>query len=341
MNSMERIQATMAGKPLDRRAVAPVLGLYGARLTNCPLERYYTDPEAYLRGQTAVREMFQPDILHAPLAFASIGAAFGGELVHLDTMPPDLRTPAIQSMQQWNTLVPPDPDGHPQLLYFRDSIRLLAAQYGGEVPIVIMIPIPTDIPDLVMGLEGWLETVLFNPTAAQRVMDKIIPFYVRMINGFFAAGATFVVMPCGFASSAIATRKMVSLFTRPILVNVLAQLNGPVILQSMGAPMLDHLDLLTDLPSVAAFMVDQTDDLARARSVIGPDCTLFGGLDCTNIGRMTAREVEERCRAILQDRRQDARFVLGTSGPDVAWHTPPENILALRKAADSFGRVAV
>lgn len=339
MNSMERIQATLAGKPLDRRAVAPVLGLYGARLTNCPLDRYYTDPVAYVRGQAAVREMFQPDILYAPLAFASIGAAFGGELVHLDTMPPDLRTPAIQSIQQWNTLMPPDPDSHPQLLYFRDAIRLLAERFGAVVPIVIMVPIPTELPDMVMGLEGWLDTVLFNPTAAQRVMDKIIPFYVRLVNGFFAAGASFVVMPCGFASSAIATRKMVSLFTRPVLLNVLAQLNGPVILQSMGAPMLDHLDLLTDVPRVSAFMVDQTDDLARARAVIGPDSVLFGGLDCTNIGRMTAAQVEEQSRAILEDRRQDPRFVLGTSGPDVAWHTPPENIHALRSAVDFFGKV--
>lgn len=339
MNSTERMQATLAGKPLDRRAVAPVLGLYGARLTNCPLDRYYADPVAYVRGQAAVREMFQPDILYAPLAFASIGAAFGGELVHLDTMPPDLRTPAIQSIQQWNTLVPPDPASHPQLLYFRDAIRLLAERFGSEVPIVIMVPIPTELPDMVMGLEGWLDTVLFNPTAAQRVMDKVIPFYVQLVNGFFAAGASFVVMPCGFASSAIATRKMVSLFTRPILLNVLAQLNGPVILQSMGAPMLDHLDLLTDVPRVSAFMVDQTDDLARARAVIGPDSVLFGGLDCTNIGRMTAAQVEEQSLAILEDRRQDPRFVLGTSGPDVAWHTPPENIHALRSAVDLFGKV--
>jgi uroporphyrinogen decarboxylase len=92
MNSLERLHATLAGKPLDRRAVAPVLGLYGARLTGCPLEQYYTDPVAYVRGQTAIREMFQPDILYAPVAFASLGAAFGGELVHLETMPPDLRT---------------------------------------------------------------------------------------------------------------------------------------------------------------------------------------------------------------------------------------------------------
>ena len=340
MNSMERIRATVAGRPLDRCAVAPVLGLYGARLTNCPLEKYYTDPVAYAHGQVAVREMFQPDMLFAPLAFASLGVAFGGELIYLDTMPPDLRIPAVQTLQQWNTLVPPDPDCHPRLLYFREAIRLLAERYGGDVPIAIMIPIPTEIPDLVMGLEGWLDAVLFNQTAAQRVMEKIIPFYVRMINGFFAAGASFVVMPCGFASSAIATRKMVSLFTRPVLMNVLAQLNGPVILQSMGAPMLDHLDLLTDVPQVSGFMVDETDDLARARTVVGPDCLLFGGLDCTNIGRMSADEAEIRCRAILDDRRQDSRFVLSTSGADVSWDTPPENIHALRSAADALGKQA-
>jgi uroporphyrinogen decarboxylase len=341
MNSMERMRATWAGKPLDRRMIAPALGLYGARLTNCPLEKYYTDPAAYVRGQAAVLELFQPDILHAPLAFAALGAAFGGELIYLDRMPPDLQRPALQSTQQWNTLVPPDPDSHPQLLYFREAIRLLAEKYGGEVPIVITVPIPTDIPELVMGLEGWLETVLFNPGVAERVMDKITPFYVRMVNGFLAAGASFVVMTCGFASSVIVTRKIVSHFTRPTLAKVLAQLNGPVILQSMGAPMVDHLDLLTNLPSTAAFMMDQTDDLARARHLVGPDCVLFGGLDCTNIGRMTATDAEERCRKILEERRRDTRFVLGTSGPDVAWDTPPENIHALRNAVESFGKIDV
>jgi uroporphyrinogen decarboxylase len=338
MNSVERMQATLAGKPLDRRAVAPVLALYGARLTGCPLEQYYTDPEAYLLGQVAVQKEFQPDLLYAPLAFAALGASFGGELVHLEDMPPDLRTPAIESIPQWNTLALPDPDSHPQLLYFRETVRLLAARFGGEIPIAIMIPIPTEIPDMVMGLEGWLDTVLFNQTAAQRVMEKIIPFYVRLVNGFFAAGASFVVMPCGFASSAITTRKLVSLFTRPVLLNVLAQLNGPVIMQSMGAPLLDHLDLLTDVPQVSGFMMDQTDDLARARQIIGADNLLFGGLDCTAIARMTAGEVEERCRTILEERREDTGFVLATTGPDVAWDTPPENIHALRRAAEAFGR---
>jgi len=137
------------------------------------------------------------------------------------------------------------------------------------------------------------------------------------------------------------TSKIVTTFTRPILEKVLAQLKGPVILHNVGAPMLPHLNLLTGLPSVAAFIVDQRDDLALCRQVVGPDTVLFGGLDCGNVGQMTAVEVEERCRTILEERRQDARFILGTSGPDVVWNTPPENIHAMRKAVESFGKIDV
>jgi uroporphyrinogen decarboxylase len=341
MNSTERIMATLAGKPLDRRAVAPVLSLYGARLTGCPLDQYYTDPAAYARGQSAVRETFRPDVLCAPLAFASIGAAFGSELVFLDTEAPNIRRPAIQSADEWDLLVPPDPDMDPRLLYFRDVIRLMAAEHKDQVPIAMVIPIPADIPGVVMGLETWLETVLFDPARAQRVMDKFIPFYVRLVNGFFAAGATFVVMPCGFASATIVTRETVRTFTRPILAKAFVQLKGPVVLHNVGAPLLTYLDLLTGLPSVVAFIMDQRDDLALARRVVGPDIVLFGGLDCSNISQMTAVEVEELCRAILEERRQDARFVLGTSGPDVVWNTPPENIHAMLKAAESFGSIDV
>lgn len=87
--------------------------------------------------------------------------------------------------------------------------------------------------------------------------------------------------------------------------------------------------------------MDQRDDLAWARRVVGPDIVLFGGLDCSNISRMTSTEVEDRCRAILEERRQDPRFVLGTSGPDVVWNAPPENIHAMLKAAESFGSIGV
>jgi len=339
MNSMERIQAAITGESIDRRAFAPVLGLYGARLTNCPLEKYYTEPDAYVRGQTAVREIFQPDVLLAPLVFSFIGAAFGSELKFLETTPPNVRRPVLRSAEEWERIVVPDPDTHPKLLYFQEVISRMAMEHKKQIAIVMAIPIPVDIPILIMGMESWLNTVLFDPSRASGIMDKIIPFYVRLVNNFFAAGATFVVMPCGFASPSVVTREIVLNFTRPVLEQTLVQLNGPIVFHNIGAPILAHLDLLTGLPSTIGFIVDQQDDLARSRQVIGPDSVLFGGFDCEKIGQMTADEVEERCLRILEERRQDRHFVLGTSGPDVVWSTPPDNIHAMRKAVKCFGKI--
>jgi len=339
MNSMERVLTTLAGKPLDRRAVAPVLSLYGARLTNCPLEQYYTDPVAYARGQSAVRETFQPDVLFSPFAFASIGAAFGSEVHFFANQAPNIRRPAIQSAEDWDKLVLPDPDTHPRLLFFREAIRRMAAEHQGQVPIAAVLPPPIDLPALIMGIETWLETVLFDAGGTQRIMDQVVPFFVRLANSLLADGATFIVLPCAFASPTIVTREIAAAFARPALEEALAQLKGPVVLHHIGAPILRHLDLLTGLPSTVAFALDHQDNLSQARRVVGPAAVLFGGPNGPNLGRMTRAQVESECRAVLENRRHDIHFVLFTSGADVPLDTPPENIHAMREAAESFGGI--
>lgn len=88
MNSRERVFATFQGKPVDRRPFTAMLSLYGARLTGCPLRDYYTDASAYARGQTAVREIFRPDILFSPFSLVGLAEAFGGEAKYFDNAPP-------------------------------------------------------------------------------------------------------------------------------------------------------------------------------------------------------------------------------------------------------------
>ncbi len=337
MNSVERILATLAGKPVDRRAAAPVLCLYGARLTGCPLDRYYTDPAAYAAGQAAVRATFQPDILFGPFDFAGIGAAFGSELHWVPQQPPNVRRPAIRTVAEWEKLALPDPDTHPRLVFLREAVRRMAAEHRGQVLVAAVLPPPIDLPVLVMGMDAWMETVLFDADAAKRVMEKIVPFFVHLANGLFADGAAFVALPCGFASPAVVTREMVTTFARPVLADVLAQLRGPVVLHHTGAPLLAHLDLLAGLPSVVAFGMDERDDLRQARQVAGSDPVLFGGPMAPRLPGLTAAQVESEGRAWLENRREDARFLLYTSGADVPWHTPPENIHALRQAAEAFG----
>ena len=44
-----------------------------------------------------------------------------------------------------------------------------------------------------------------------------------------------------------------------------------------------------------------------------------------------------RARNALTNRRQDARFILGSTGPDVPYETPPENLLAIRRTVEESG----
>ncbi len=336
MNSIERIQATLTGQAVDRRAVAPVLSLYGARLTGCPLERYYTDSAAYALGQTAVLETFQPDILFSSFSFSSLAAAFGCELHFSEKQAPNVRRPALKSAEEWDTLVWPRHDTNPHLLYFREAIQRLVSEHGSEVLVGAPIVAPFDLPALVMGIEGWLRLILTDRNRAQYVLEECVPFFVEMANSYFEAGAACVVAPCGFMSPSVVTRGIAEHFSRPALAAALPQLKGPIVLHHVGAPMLAHVDLFTGLPSTIALGLDQADDLDQTRSIVGPDLTLFSGPSGFRLQDRTAAEVESGCRALLENRRQDARFILYTCGADIPLETPPENIHALRRAAESF-----
>lgn len=337
MNSLQRFENLLAGNPVDRRPFTLVLSLYGARLTGCSTEQHYIDPAAYARGQTAVRECFQPDVLFAPVCVALIGAAFGGRLRYLASNAPTVASPAIGSVQEWESLRIPDPDQQPHLLFVREALRRMVAEHRSEVPVAALFLAPFDIPTMVMGLDAWMETVLFDRPAAERIARSLIPFFVKMANRCFEDGAAYLILPCAFASPGIVPRNIVERFSRPILREALSQLRGPVALHHLDHPLLPHLDLLADLPAVGAFSLAQTDNLSQARTLIGPKPVLLSGPETQWLRRCTAAEVAAVCRAILADRRGDPRFILCNAGADVLFDTPPENIHAVRHAVESFG----
>lgn len=339
MNSIERIAATIEGKPLDRRAFIPVLSLYGARLTNCTLDQYYSDPASYVAGQIAVCKEFKPDILFGPFAFALIGAAFGSEIKLSTSQAPNIRRPGVTSLDHWERLSEPNPDTNPYLLYFRESIRLMAAEFQGKTPIAACLPAPIDIPALVLGMEGWMELLLFNPKGAQQLLERVNQFFVKLTNCLFAEGAMVAFLPCGYASPAVLMRDAVKTLIRPALEQALGQLNGPAVLHHCGAPLLSHLDILARLPSTMGFALSYEEGLTRARQVLGPDPVLLSGPHGPSLVEMDATQVENVCRSILEerDKEKDRHFILVTLGADVPYNTPPENLHAMRQALTGVG----
>lgn len=341
LNSLQRVLHTLGGRPVDRRPVLPVLSLYGAQLTGCPPERYFTDSAAYAAGQEAVRDSFAPDVLFGPFGYAVLGEAFGGTLRHFPDQAPLLRHTAIEGLADWERLRVPDPAVHPRLVYLRDSVRRLVQAHGTEVPVAVALPPLIDLPILAMGLEGWLDAVLTDPDAAGRALERLEPFWTTLANGLLEAGAAFLVLTSSFTSPAVVTPGIVQHFGKPWLERSLRPLRGPAVLHHIGAPMLAHLHFMLGLPSVAGYALFATDDLGKARTVVGPEPVLLGGPHGPSFRELTPGAVRSACASLLENRRDDPRFLLTTSGADIPFGTPAACIHAMREAAEAEAEAAL
>lgn len=335
MNARERVMASLKGEAVDRRPFVPVLNMYGARLIGAPLERYYREPALYAAGQAAVAASFRPDVILSPLFFTGEGEAFGATLRFFPDQPPNIRRFPASSAEEFLGLEVPDIDANPTLLFMRESLRLTVEECGRETPAGGILLNPVDLPSVVMGMDGWLETLLFRRECLDAVFDRTIDHFVAWGNALLADGASFLVSSAGFLNSTVMTRELVESIVVPVLMRAFAQIDGPIIVHNAGASILPFMDLYRDLPNVVALYADAGDDLAEARRRSGNDLALVGGMDGPTLDRFTPEEIYQRCAAIIEDRRDDPRFMLGTTGPDISLGTPPENILAILRAADS------
>ncbi|MBF0525320.1 MAG: uroporphyrinogen decarboxylase family protein [Deltaproteobacteria bacterium] len=338
MNSLERVLNTVAGKPVDRPAYTLTLSLYGARLTGCPLSRYYTDPAAYVEGQCAVRETFQPDLLFSPFVLTALGEAFGSRVAYFDHYPPNLTRPAARSAEEAAAISLPDIDAHPRLLFLREAVRRLAARYCGEVPIVGVMVGPVDLPPLIMGLEAWYEALLFDEDTARKMLEKSCRFFIDWGNALLGDGAAFLALPDVFSNPTVMPRRVVRDLAMPALAASFGEIRGPIVIHHGGSRLAPFIRDYTALPNVVGFVVDARDSLAEAREGLGAAPVLLGNIDGPTLHQQSPEELQVRCARILADRVQDPHFILATSAADVAWDTPPDMIQVVCRTVQENGK---
>jgi uroporphyrinogen decarboxylase len=334
MNSAERVLATIQAEPVDRRPVIVLLSLYGAGLIDCPLEAYYTDAGRYVEGQLAVRERFAPDVLTVPFLLTAEGEAFGSQLTLRRDNPPIFERPALKVGDAWDKLEIPDLDSSPRLVFIREALRRLVAELRGEVPVIAFALSPVDLPIMLLGLEPWLKTVLFDETRARQLIEITQAFFIRWTSALFQDGAAMVVVPQAFTNPLIVTADIAKRLSIPALKAALTRVEGRFVLHNVGQPILPFLELYRDaaIDNVIGYVLDPADAFARARAILGPEPVLMGNLDGPSISTSSAIAVSETCRTLLHERRDDPSFILSTSGPDVPLNTPAENILAMVEA---------
>ena len=310
------------------------LSLYGARLTGCPLDSYFSDPHRYAEGQQAVVDHFRPDIVFSPFVLAHEAASFGSQVHPVPEGVPNVKRPAAGSPEAFLKLLPPSLD-EPHLAYLIEATRSLANRFGGQIPVCGVVAAPIDLPILTLGMDVWIETLVCHPDLAQEVLSVTTRHFVTLANALLAAGAAFVALPVEFTNPALVFPKMITEVLFPTLAKAFQQVKGPLVYHHGGNRIGSQLTQLSSLPNVAGFVIDHRDNLSEARQSLGPGPLLLGNLNGPTLLSRTTESALLQVESILKDRHNDPKFIFATTGADVPLATPPERIHAVFDAVRS------
>jgi uroporphyrinogen decarboxylase len=335
MNNLDRILAAVTGSNADCQPFTMTLSLYGASLIKSDTLAYYRNPNLWFEGQQAVVESFDPDILITPFSFPLEAEAFGSELVFLNRYAPNTRKPVITNLSQIDTLPMPDFDHSHAIQFFLKSTDLLAESYKGKRAIASPIHSPADIPALLMGIEMWIDTLLFHPKEVEKIMKKTVEHFVRLGNEFIARGSTFLVVPVNFTTPMMITEKIFKQLL-PYLEDAFSQIKGPIVIHNGGSKIIPFIDRFAKLPNVIAFVLEPAESFEEARRIIGNDLVLMGNLDGPNIVKLNRDKAIEVTLKILNNRKEDKHFIFATSNADIPYDTPVETIRAVVDTIRSF-----
>ncbi|MCZ7568341.1 MAG: hypothetical protein M5U01_07115 [Ardenticatenaceae bacterium] len=158
-----------------------------------------------------------------------------------------------------------------------EAIRILRSDVGQQIVIGAWVPGPFTLATLLVEITNLLLELVTAPESVGRLLDGLTDVLVEVASVYRAAGADFITVhemggSPGFIGPPAFTRLVL-----PRLQRLLAALPPPRVLSVCGNTN-RSMPLLAEA-GADALSVDQTNDLAHSREVLGREVLLFGNID--------------------------------------------------------------
>lgn len=331
MKHTERIGAVMSGQFPDRTPYGVVTSVFGARLADIDLDSYYSHPGLYARGQAEVCALLDPDLIFGPFVLAYEAAAFGADVVPQFQAAPNIRKPAFDSVKTALAAIPPRTLTHPKVAWLLDSVKAMADMNQAGRLLVAPIIAPVDLPILLVGIEAWLDALLFDKATAAELLKRTQEHFKIMAEAYAAAGAQILASPIMMANPEILDEKSVRALLLPVLDHSFADLPVPLVFHHGGIRLADKLGLYVDLPKVTGFLLGELDSFAVARQILGNERLLLGNISGPHFDAYGVIGIRKRLEKLSIERRADPRWIFASSGAEVPWRTDPAVLSVVRE----------
>ncbi len=330
MNSRDEILALLNGKSIGR--VPCFSGLInitqpGLDALGLQFSEIHTDPTKLAAAAATSHELFGLESAVVPADMCVEASALGTEVDFRadvdEPMFPLVATPLAESASDFRLRLPPGLTRHPRITTVVEAIHLLKERVGTEIVVGAWVPGPLTLAAQVIELENLYADIQRAPDAVARALDGLTDALVEVAQAYHKAGAEFVTIHEMGGSPGVIGPRAFEMLLLPRLQRLLAALPAPRVLSVCGNT--NRAMQLLAAAGSEALSVDEKNDLARSRGILGPAALLFGNIDPVTV--LAEGDTDSVRRAV---RRAVAAGVNAVwPGCDLPPSLPAENLRAL------------
>ncbi|HEX7431810.1 MAG TPA: uroporphyrinogen decarboxylase family protein [Candidatus Limnocylindrales bacterium] len=339
MHSIDRIRAVLAGKPVDRLPVQPMLMMFAAKHAGQLFVDYARDGRKLAEAQLKVAADYGIDCLLAGSdpAREVVDIAGPDSVLWTDSGPTiDEDHPALADKRRLASLETPDPLSGGRMTDQIKSIEIMREFAGPGASVVGWVEGPLALAQELRGLSNLMLDFQDDPGFVTDLLTFAAEVAVRNWEPQVEAGADTIGM--GDAAASLIGPVLYEKFVLPAQMHVVTAIRGTrpgVIVRLHMCGRTDPLLPAMQRLPVDIFELDFPVDLVRAREVLGDDRTILGNV--STVGVMLSGTPEQVYEAAAACHRAcGGHFIVGT-GCEVSPDTPPDNLRAIVAYAREHG----
>lgn len=320
MNSMERVLARLAGKPVDRIPNLNIFMMMPARQLGVPYGTYVSDYRRLVDGVLYCREQFDTDCLCVISDPMRETEGMGAAVVVPEDNVPYSPTPFVKTVADIAKVRVAEASSCRRMEDRLRAVEALRRESGGEIPVIGWVEGAFAESCDLMDISRVMMNILDEPEAMHELLEictrQAVSFALEQVR----CGADFIGV--GDAAASLISPAMYEEFVLPYEQELIRAIHGA------GARVKLHIcgNITAKLPLIAQTGADIVDcdhmvSMERAAAVLPAGCVANGNIDPVEFLSGSPQRMEElvrQCAAVPG--------VMVSSGCEIPRDTDPQNV---------------
>ncbi|HUJ18852.1 MAG TPA: MtaA/CmuA family methyltransferase [Nitrospirota bacterium] len=288
MNARERVLKLFAGEAVDRPPCFSGMGnvtTEGLKSLNQKFAATHLDAKMMAAAAATTYKLFGFESAVAPFDLCIEAEAMGCEInvyAHSeDLLYPTIKKKLIHNEAEMEISIPSDITTRGRVPLMVEAIKMLKKDIGTEAAVGSYVLGPFTLAGQVMELNDLLKLSFKKPDKIGKLLDQLSDVIIQVAGQYEKAGVDYItVREMGATSDVLSPRVFKSLIL-PYLKKIIAKITVPTALHICGKTN-DIVPFMVE-SGAKAISVDQKNDIAETRKILGPKALVFGNYDPYNV----------------------------------------------------------